>query len=135
MRPNNLATPLPAIRDRLRDFGLTDKAQVFIGSDFEDPAKWASLWPLDELEMSYRRSLRNVRRSTVRLARLSVSRAAVESYHVGDEAMHILAFDPLLPDEILSGDTRRELTVEAIEYLEQAKAVWGQLLATASRAA
>jgi phenylacetic acid degradation operon negative regulatory protein len=135
IRPNNLAAPLPAVRERLHQFDLVAEARVFVASQFENTDEWANLWPLAELEVSYRRSLRNVRRSSPRLASLSVKRAAFESYHIGDETVHLLAFDPLLPEEILRGDTRRALTAEMIEYRETAGAVWSQLLAKANRRA
>lgn len=135
VRPNNLAAALPALRVQLFDFGLSGEANVFVASDFADVEAWYGLWPLVELEAKYQRSRRELKRSGPRLARLPVGRGAAEVYRVTGVAIRTLAFDPLLPDEILPGESRRALRHELLAYDKKGRAVWNQLIDVARESA
>ena len=55
--------------------------------------------------------------------------ALVQSFLRGGEAIRVLATDPLLPDTIMVGDTRRELTETMLRYDRIGRRLWRDLSA------
>ena len=48
---------------------------------------------------------------------------------LGGQAIRLLAFDPLLPEEFCSGDERRKLTEAMLDYDEYGRRMWRKLAA------
>ncbi len=131
VRPDNLKGGLSAAREKLAALGLESGAAIFLGEAFskEVTDRWEKdLWPLDEIESAHERALADLERSTPRISRLSRPEALAETFRLGGAAIRSLALDPLLPDEILSGETRRALTQAMKEYDVLGKQIWGAVI-------
>ncbi len=124
VRPNNLRAD--AFED-LRALGLADGAETFVASGFgaATEAEWRKqLWPLAELRRDLRATLRELERSRERLPSIPRDDALVESFLLGGRALRLLATDPLLPDEMLDGSNRRQLTKAMKAYDRAGKRLW-----------
>lgn len=124
VRPSNLRAD--AFAD-LRALGLADGAETFTASGFgaATEAEWRKqLWPLAQLRRDLRDTLRDLERSRERLPSIPRDDALVESFLLGGRAIRLLATDPLLPDEILDGDERRQLTKAMKAYDRAGKRLW-----------
>jgi phenylacetic acid degradation operon negative regulatory protein len=130
VRPDNLAEPLERSRERLGGLGLERGACCFVASALpgETDARWRELWPRAELLAEYRDGRARLERSSSRLERLPVERAAVEAFLLGGAAIRVLALDPLLPDELLDPAPRRELWEAMLRYDTAGRRVWARLL-------
>ena len=134
VRPNNLRAGRGQMELELVQLGLVDDAEVFVGQEFSSALheKWAhDLWPTDMIQRDLRESLAEIERSRNELDTMPDIRALVESFLVGSRALHLLALDPLLPDEICDGTARRELTEAMKEYERIGKALWSPDLVAA----
>jgi phenylacetic acid degradation operon negative regulatory protein len=131
VRPDNLRAPLTGINEELGRLGLAPSSVLFVGQDLPASvvAGWtADLWPIASTAAHHRRALRDIERSRARLARRSRGDALVESFLVGGAAIRSLARDPLLPDEVASGDDRRALTDAMRDYDRRGRAIWKEML-------
>jgi len=126
LRPDNLAQSWEETGGRLRTFGLEDGAEVFRARDFGEPLERLlhGLWPTRALQQGYERALRDLQRSQRKLDRMPHDTALVESYLIGGEAIRVLATDPLLPEAIMPGDTRRELSESMLRYDRVGRRLW-----------
>jgi phenylacetic acid degradation operon negative regulatory protein len=126
LRPDNLALSLEDIVERLHAFGLEDRAQPFRARDFSEALdrKLRTLWPTRTLQKDYERALRELQRSKRQLEAMPLETALVQSFLRGGEAIRVLATDPLLPEAIMSGDTRRELGETMVGYDRIGRQLW-----------
>ncbi|MFI5306284.1 MAG: hypothetical protein ACHQ53_02965 [Polyangiales bacterium] len=127
LRPDNLREPLAATSERLRALGLDDHAELFRTRNLSEPLAQrlcTELWPVRSLERSYGTALRALERSLVELARMPRDKALVQSFLLGGEAIRVLATDPLLPEQILPGQTRAKLTEAMLRYDVVGRALW-----------
>lgn len=133
VRPDNLAAPIDRLREQLRDHGVAPGAELFAMRELSDrlAARFAALWPIAELERERRRQTEALRASAERLAGRPSAAALVESFTLGGKAIRLLARDPLLPEELASGDARRELTAVMLDYDRLGRTLWTDALAVA----
>jgi len=127
VRPDNFAQPLEATRRLLDDFGLQPNAEVFVASDFSPELRERferTLWPTKKLSERHRRAIADLQRSEKRISKLAPAEAVVESFLFGGNAIRTLALDPLLPEELMSGAARRELTALMLDYDLQGRRIW-----------
>ena len=127
VRPDNLNQPFEATHERLRALGLEDAAELFRARDLSPrlAARFtASLWPVRALARSYHTTLRNLERSLEQLSDMPRERALVQSFVLGGEAIRVLATDPLLPEQIMPGRARAELTEAMLRYDAVGHALW-----------
>jgi phenylacetic acid degradation operon negative regulatory protein len=127
LRPDNLATPIDDTRRLLEDFGLSADAEVFVASQFTKELNdrfERTLWPTKKLRERQKKAIRDLRRSEKRIASTARLEAVVETFVLGGTAIRLLALDPLLPEEIMPGDDRRELTELMLRYDESGRAIW-----------
>jgi phenylacetic acid degradation operon negative regulatory protein len=127
LRPDNLQTPLPALRQQLVDLGLDDNAPLLAISAAEpahavDPA---SLWPRRQLETGYRRNLERLAASAARLPDLDDDDAARETLLLGRAVTRAILLDPLLPAELVDAELRGELISAMRRYDRIGKRLWG----------
>ena len=133
VRPDNLAAdkePVGETRRRLVGLGLEPAALVCALSDL-DPARdrrARTLWDRDGLPRVYRALTSTLARSASSLASLPRERAMVEPFLVGCEAIPLLVFDPLLPDEIVPSEDRQALLEEARAYDLRGREIWSGAL-------
>ena len=126
LRPDNLAQTWEETLERLRTLGLEDGAEPFRARDFGAPLqrRLHALWPTRALQQDYERALRDLQRSQRQLDGMPHETALVESYLLGGEAIRVLATDPLLPEAIMPGDTRRELSESMLRYDRIGRRIW-----------
>lgn len=127
IRPDNFAEPLEATRRLLDDFGLQPSAELFVASDFSPELSERfehTLWPTKKLAERHRRASAELQRSEKRLPKLEPAEAVVESFLFGGNTIRTLALDPLLPEAIMPGAERRELTERMLAYDREGRAIW-----------
>ena len=126
LRPDNLAQSAAETSERLRSLGLEDSAEAFRSRDFSEAfvLRLRRQWPARELVQGYERSLRDLQRSVKKLPVMPRQTALVQSFLLGGEAIRVLATDPLLPEEIVAGDKRRELTELMLRYDSVGRRIW-----------
>lgn len=130
VRPDNLDGPLAATFERLRALGLEPAAELFVARDFSARlvARFTrALWPLRKLQRGYERALAALERSVAQLPAMARERALVQSFVLGGDAIRVLATDPLLPEAILAGDTRRRLGAVMLRYDALGRGLWAGL--------
>jgi phenylacetic acid degradation operon negative regulatory protein len=130
VRPDNLAESSDGLRERLFGLGLETGALVCtLGSlDAERERRARALWRADALRDGYRAMSFRLRRSEKDLATLPRERAMTESFLLGGEAIRLLVFDPLLPDELVPGGERRELLERMRSYDRLGREAWAGAL-------
>ncbi len=130
VRPDNLAESSDGLRERLFGLGLETGALVCtLGSlDAERERQARALWRADALRDGYRAMSFRLRRSEKDLATLPRERAMTESFLLGGEAIRLLVFDPLLPDELVPGGERRELLERMRSYDRLGREAWAGAL-------
>lgn len=134
VRPDNLAGGAQAAREALGKLGLEEGALVFAGRDFGEDvtARWAGeLWT-DEPSREQRAHARKLEASTKRIPSLNKDKALVETFTLGGKAIELLVRDALLPDEIRSGEARRELTDAMLAYDVVGRKIWSGIFSALS---
>ena len=144
IRPDNLAGGVSALRERLQSLGLEPEALVFGLHDLATDAseRAMKLWPVAQLNREYQRSRAQLQRWLEHCDQLEPEVAAREAFVMGDAAIRQMVFDPLLPDELVDGDARREFFDTLLAYDAAGQGIWLRLYrhaagqgAAASRAA
>jgi phenylacetic acid degradation operon negative regulatory protein len=127
LRPDNLALPFADTVERLRRLGLEDGAEPFRARDFDAglvQRLQSQLWPARALQRTYERTAQGLARSLPQLEHMPLRTALVQSFLLGGEAIRVLATDPLLPEEIVPGAARRELTELMLRYDAAGHRLW-----------
>ena len=130
LRPDNLATCLADTRQHLALLGLEEGSEAFIARDFGELIERhlrTDLWPVNALQAGHEQALQALERSLERLPSLTRAAALVETYLLGGQAIRVLAADPLLPEEIMAGDPRRDLTERMLEYDAIGHCLWSEV--------
>jgi hypothetical protein len=76
------------------------------------------------LQQGYAAALRDLERSLAQLDCMPRETALVQTYLLGGEAIRVLATDPLLPEQVMSGRTRAALTEAMLRYDAVGHALW-----------
>ena len=129
VRPDNLVGGVAEVRERLHKLGLDDAAAVFVATQF-DPAREARacrLWDGSALTRTYRTTRRGLEKWLAGAATLEPENAAREAYLLGNEAIRLLVFDPLLPEPLVDVAERRAFTAAVLRHDEAGRACWRRL--------
>jgi phenylacetic acid degradation operon negative regulatory protein len=129
VRPDNLAGGVNEVRERLQKLGLEAAAAVFVaaGFDAEREAHARSLWDGAALNRTYRTTRRDLEQWLERAGTLAPEVAAREAYLLGNEAIHQLVFDPLLPAPLVDIDERRAFVAAVLKHDEAGRDCWRRL--------
>jgi phenylacetic acid degradation operon negative regulatory protein len=132
VRPDNLADGVAGVRDRLAKLGLDDDAAVFVASDFDADreARARRLWDGRALTRAYRSTRLELERWLDRRDVVDPRLAARDAYLLGNDAIRLLVFDPLLPAPLVDVDERRALAATVRRVDEAGRAVWRRLRLT-----
>lgn len=126
VRPDNLRGGVAAVRAELFDLGMDDGALVGelsqLAADVEARAR--RLWEVDGLDDGYRAMTSRLSKSGAALCELPLEQAVVECFVLGGRAIRQLAFDPLLPEPIVTPELRRGLVEEMARYDRAGRRVW-----------
>jgi len=133
IRPDNLRNEGSAVattRARLHALGLEPDAPVFElrGLDPGSDARARELWDAADLRRAYRAQIVRLHSSATNLSTLPRDQAMVESFLLGGAAIRELAYDPLLPDEIVPTQERDMLVATLLHYDELGRGCWAGAL-------
>ncbi|MGH8506717.1 MAG: PaaX family transcriptional regulator C-terminal domain-containing protein [Stenotrophobium sp.] len=126
IRPDNLASGVAGVRERLHKLGLDAHAPVFIAQQFDEASEQQArkLWDGKALTKIYRETRRKLDNWLARADQLEPEVAARESYLVGHEAIRRLVFDPLLPEPLVDVDERRAFVDTVVKFDRAGHAIW-----------
>lgn len=129
VRPDNLAGGVEDVRGRLQRLGLGAGAAVFLATGFDASreARARRLWDGQALTRSYRATRRRLDQWRVRVRSLDPEAAAREAYLIGNEAIRLLVFDPLLPSPLVDVDERRAFAAAVRQHDDAGRACWRRL--------
>jgi len=132
VRPNNLLQSVPDLLSQLRNLGLEASAQVFSLSDVEPilAQSWQTLWATDELDKRYGQLNKKLLYSFKQLQNPKTNTTLLETCLLGSEAIHYLATDPQLPNEIRPSKFYEQLRTTMLEYDQIGRKIWLQELPT-----
>jgi phenylacetic acid degradation operon negative regulatory protein len=130
VRPDNLKGGVEELRARLYALGLDGDAPVFGVQqlDSETELRGRGLWDVKALCKGYREAQRTLQRSAERLSSLAPERALVETFAIGGPILRQLAFDPLLPEPIVSAAPRQALVDELRRYDRLGRPHWHRFM-------
>lgn len=126
VRPDNLRGGVSGLRTQLGELGLDERSRVFVlgGFDAATEAEARGLWDGAALRAAHRDMTRRLKQSGLGLQKLDPERRLVESFLVGGQAINLLAFDPLLPEEIVAAKPRLALADQMRHYDRLGRACW-----------
>jgi phenylacetic acid degradation operon negative regulatory protein len=90
-----------------------------------DTGELYRLWPRKQIEAGYRRAIGALQKSTRRLQGMDRRDAARETFLVGEAVIRRINADPLLPDEMIDADLRRQMIGDMVRYNRLGRSVWG----------
>lgn len=130
IRPDNLTGGVALLRKELSELGLAENAIVMVVKELagEDDRRARELWDVAELTRNYRQLLNDLMVSEKGFARKNTEAAATESLLIGRKTIRQIIYDPLLPEEIMSGELRHELIERMRGYQARARDLWLKLL-------
>ncbi|MEM8563107.1 MAG: hypothetical protein AAGF57_12770 [Pseudomonadota bacterium] len=132
LRPDNLAISCEQLSKQLKTM-LEDpsSAEFMISSGsaltLPDSSKaLSSLWGVETLELRYRELISAIESSMENLLEQTSDQIIRETFILGGEALHLLALDPLLPDDMFDASLRQTLTDLMCRYDDMGKPFWLQ---------
>jgi phenylacetic acid degradation operon negative regulatory protein len=130
VRPDNLKGHAAAVRERLSKLGLPAQVPVFRATDLppELEARARSLWDGAALNQAYTRTRQQLQTWLAHSAELELDVAARESYLLGNDAIHQLVFDPLLPAPLVDMAERQAFIDAVVAFDAAGHRIWQQLL-------
>lgn len=136
VRPNNLESTLPHLRQRLHALGLETSAAVFAASDFDAAMmkKIHKLWDCASLNQGYCEETAKLQRWLDQVDQSDVNSALRDSYVLGASAIRVIAFDPMLPEGMVDSEARKRLIETACRVDDIGHALWMRFLEGRTRA-
>lgn len=126
VRPNNLIGGAASVRERLLATGLEPAAAVFclrdLPAELEQQAR--QLWDSAALEQGYQRTSERLRDWLKRRDQFEPEAAARESFLLGNQAIHQLVFDPLLPEPLVDTASRHQFITCLLEFERIGRSIW-----------
>jgi len=128
VRPNNIIGGVGYVRDRMYKLGLETEAIVFQLAELDQATlcKAKTLWDVKSLNSNYQNSIDSME-AWMKKSKADPEIAARESFLLGDQALHDLAYDPLLPKELVDVALRKKFLKTMIHYDEVGKTIWHNL--------
>jgi len=127
VRPNNLNPSSAELSVSLSKLGLEPAANCFVMHEVQDAlaSQWAqTLWDVVQLDQDYAELTQKLQDSLASLQSKSIEVSLAETCHLGGEAIHRLAMDPLLPKEIRPGKHYQQLKNAMITYNHAGREIW-----------
>lgn len=126
VRPNNLVGGAGALRERLLKLGLESEARIFTLSDLDEATQQQamSLWDCENLNARYVNGHKQMSEWLDKMSELEPQIAAREIFVIGDDTLRHLAFDPLLPREMVDVEARNQYIQTMINYDQVGRNIW-----------
>ena len=129
IRPDNLAGGVGSIRSRLYDLGLDEEALVFKASELANSHdELANLWDTRGLIANYDSLTRKLATWLANIDQLNLKQAATESFIYGENAIRLMVFDPLLPEQLIDTGSRESFFRTLIEFDKKGHELWHSIL-------
>lgn len=130
VRPNNLRGGPAQLGRELLALGLDAiRGQcVITQGDADCEAALRGLWDHSEREATYQTMIDQLEAAGRRLENPQFPAVLVETLELGGACIRVLLNDPLLPDELASGDSRRQLLGLLQDYDKQGRGQWLQFI-------
>lgn len=130
VRPDNLRGGVPETRRQLHRLGVEESVPVFLLSqlDGDTEARARALWDVRALEAGYREICSALAASERAISQASVEEAMVETFLVGGRAIRQLAYDPLLPEPLVSTEERKRVVQAMKKYDDVGRQCWGPFM-------
>jgi len=108
IRPNNLDGGVEALRQRLYRLGLESKARIMSlgGFSVDEQQQAVLLWNVDALVTRYKEETQEMLHWMEGANQLETEEAARQSFLMGDRVLRHVAYDPLLPKQMIDVDLR-----------------------------
>lgn len=143
LRPDNLVGGAQRVRERLERLQVSPEQAVearplvFRAAEFSDAdsARIAALWDVKRIERGYQETRARLEQWLEGADRLAPQVAARQSFLLGDGAIRQWVFDPLLPEELIDGELRREFLASVVRFDEAGQRIWRALSRTADERA
>lgn len=131
VRPDNLEASLSDITQQLFRLGLEAEACVFRADCFNDGARPSpeTLWPIHEINVRYRDNIEEMLEWRQTFGSKPLDVAARECFLIGDRVLRDIAFDPLLPKEMVDQQTRAQMVSTMADFDDLGKSIWRELIA------
>ncbi|HBS41389.1 MAG TPA: PaaX family transcriptional regulator [Oceanospirillales bacterium] len=131
VRPQNLACSAAQLKQSLCDLGLESGAVLMSSVTFQlDDAPDAALWAPQALTDNYRRQTVEMISWLGGYHLIPLEQAARESFLIGDQVLHTLAYDPRLPEELVDTTARRRLVETMKTFDDVGNRIWSDLIAS-----
>lgn len=129
LRPNNMVGGVEQQRSRLYRLGLEKEALVVNISDLSDDAhgRAISLWDSAALQRQYQQGCEEMEQWIANAGNLEPQVAARETFLLGDKILRVIAYDPMLPAEMIDRAARRRYIETMIRYDQIGKEAWAGL--------
>jgi phenylacetic acid degradation operon negative regulatory protein len=126
VRPNNLRGGPVQLGEELVTLGLDAmKGQCVIAQGDEScEVSLRGLWNNADLEHEYQRRIVQLLEAGERLEKPEFPAVLIETIELGGDTIRALLKDPLLPDQIASGDSRRQLIRLLKQYDKRGRRQW-----------
>jgi len=129
LRPNNMVGGVAQQRSRLYRLGLEQEALVVNIAELSDHAygRAISLWNSAELQRQYQQGCEEMEQWIASAGNLEPQVAAKESFLLGDKILRLIAYDPMLPADMIDRAARRNYIDTMIRYDQIGKEIWAGL--------
>ncbi len=129
IRPNNISLTLPILTEKLRKLGVEREAIIAKASGYspEVEARIQALWDGAALNKRYETLTQSLQRWMDGAATLPLDVAARESFLLGGEAIHQVAFDPLLPAPLVNTAARDAFITVVLRFDQVGQEIWTNL--------
>ncbi len=126
VRPDNLARSTNALLVLLKNLGATSDCIIATDACLSVTREKAVLERIsgDATQKKYVDAITRLTESLDRLHAIPRDAAQKESFYLGGMAIQVLALDPLMPEEIQSGEHRRSLWNLMLEYDRVGREIW-----------
>lgn len=130
VRPDNLRGGVDDVRARLYDLGLDEGVPVFeLGAfDAQTETRARALWDATAIRQGYTDICRAMKQSGRRLGDIPVREAMAEAFVLGGRVIHLLVFDPLLPEPLVPAAERRAVITTMREYDRVGRNRWREFM-------
>ena len=127
VRPDNLAMSTTDLRQLLTQLSDQEDFMLCIVSRFDSTSDLTRLWPLAGLEEGYQRHINALNESIAHIKTVDTAQRFRESFVLGGNCIHTLAIDPLLPEPMITGQLRDQLTQLMQTYDTLCRPFWQDL--------
>lgn len=126
IRPDNLQFENCSLDTFLHQMGLTRDILLVSDAtlDINTSQSWFALFDMGQMENDYSEMEAKLKASQTRLSALSLNAAKKESFHLGGEAIALLATDPQIPTEYQASKTRQTLWETLQSYDLYGREIW-----------